>query len=588
MASVVSDQPWANAYDLAERLRIPSQPADQADSRRRLQQWQQLFASHRDVWAQRVQSTDISEAVLGQVFSTAPEAPAGAAPDWWTWIERAWRSLQPCLVFDETQEHSVERFLHVVEPLIAHGIARLRQDVRQLQQRTPELPFDPPGIQRVLFARLPGILLNIIMRTLVLELNVARLRSDLPGTTAESRFNAFIENLKHPAAQQAIFGEYPVLARAVATAVEQWVAASGELLQRLSADWAAIEAALAPGASLGTLASVQWSGDRHHHGRSVAILGFESGRQIVYKPKSVAVEAQLQTLLGWINAQGLSTPFRLLNVLERQGYGWVEFVQAADCTDPGQIERFYRRQGAYLALLYLLHATDFHAENIIAAGEHPMLIDLESLFHAPLGNPAAPSSHQAVVQSVLQVGMLPQRWWASDDYDGVDVSGLGGAAGQLSPEALPDWQGTNTDAMHLVRKRRPMQATKNRPTLNGTEVEVQDYCPALLAGFQEMYRLLADRRSAVGPLLQEFGAVEVRVIARATRTYSSLLNESFHPDLLRNALDRDLLFERLWFGVRQQPLLAGLVPIEQAALRRGDIPHFTTRQPRGRSGATAR
>ena len=40
--------------------------------------------------------------------------------------------------------------------------------------------------------------------------------------------------------------------------------------------------------------------------------------------------------------------------------------------------RFYRRQGALLALLYALEATDFHAENLIASGEFPVLIDLET------------------------------------------------------------------------------------------------------------------------------------------------------------------------------------------------------------------
>ena len=40
------------------------------------------------------------------------------------------------------------------------------------------------------------------------------------------------------------------------------------------------------------------------------------------------------------------------------------------------MKRFYERQGGYLALLYMLQATDFHHENLIAAGEHPVLLDL--------------------------------------------------------------------------------------------------------------------------------------------------------------------------------------------------------------------
>ena len=36
------------------------------------------------------------------------------------------------------------------------------------------------------------------------------------------------------------------------------------------------------------------------------------------------------------------------------------------------------KAGPDLAMLNVMEATDFHYENLIAAGEHPVLIDLES------------------------------------------------------------------------------------------------------------------------------------------------------------------------------------------------------------------
>ncbi len=50
-----------------------------------------------------------------------------------------------------------------------------------------------------------------------------------------------------------------------------------------------------------------------------------------------------------------------------------------------------------------------------------------------------------------------------------------------------------------------------------------------------------------------FAHDEVRFVARATRTYALLLQESFHPNLLRDALKRDRFFDRLWMGVEYQP-----------------------------------
>ena len=75
-------------------------------------------------------------------------------------------------------------------------------------------------------------------------------------------------------------------------------------------------------------------------------------------------------------------------------------------------------------------ATDFHFENLIAAAEHPVLVDLEALFHPRLderveAKNADDAAFQALEYSVLRVGLLPQRIWTGPDSEGVDISGLG-------------------------------------------------------------------------------------------------------------------------------------------------------------------
>jgi type 2 lantibiotic biosynthesis protein LanM len=58
-----------------------------------------------------------------------------------------------------------------------------------------------------------------------------------------------------------------------------------------------------------------------------------------------------------------------------------------------------------------------------------------------------------------------------------------------------------------------------------------------------IYRLLLAHRAQLLPpdgLLAQFADAELRVILRATSVYGLLLAESLHPDLLRDALDRDL------------------------------------------------
>ena len=95
-----------------------------------------------------------------------------------------------------------------------------------------------------------------------------------------------------------------------------------------------------------------------------------------------------------------------------------------------------------------------------------------------------------------------------------------------------------------------------------------------------MYRLLCEHREELlsdeGPLAR-FAQDEVRVILRPTRTYASLLSESFHPDLLRDALERDRC--SIGCGPRSStgPHLARVVAAERDDLLNGDIPLFTTR-----------
>src|SRR5690606_9751936 len=123
-----------------------------------------------------------------------------------------------------------------------------------------------------------------------------------------------------------------------------------------------------------------------------------------------------QRLLTWLNARGAEPVFRTLEVLDRGDHGWVEFVSPAACGSEEEVGRFYRRQGGYLALLHLLEATDFHYENLIAAGEHPVLVDLETLFHPGVEGSELQRSEErvglAIQDTVLRVGLLPHRIWS--------------------------------------------------------------------------------------------------------------------------------------------------------------------------------
>jgi type 2 lantibiotic biosynthesis protein LanM len=564
------------------------------EARERMDQWrsQNPFATG-DFFNQRLAADGLTEAMLLRILNESEEPQrtrTAAAPEWLTDIIEAFSSddfsngalLQSLeqQTRDEAQE-GWHHFLAVVLPLINQGLGRLHLRVRTLQQTSSFLPFEPADLDKLFVPALLERLLGVLSRTLVLELNVARLQGHLTGITGKERFTSFVQRLRNRGIALALLKEYPVLARHVWLCINQWVDSTWEFLERLSADAEKIKATFCSDGPLGMLEQVNiGAGDRHRNGRSVTIIRFSSGIQLVYKPRSLDSEEHFQKLLEWLNQKGGHPPFKTLGVLNQGTHGWVEFVPAKGCTSKDELQRFFERQGGYLALLYALEAVDFHMENLIACGEHPVLVDLESLLHPRMDFEGPVQSATAIMEhSVLRVGILPQRLWTSDKSDGVDLSGLGGAEGQLWPHPGLDLEGIGTDVMQVSRKPLPLPGSQNRPLLNNEAVDVLPYADDIMRGFASVYRLLIAQRAELlaekGPIAP-FADNEVRVLLRPTYLYGLFLQESFHPDFLRDALDREQLLDRLWVGIEGRPYLSRVIAYEREDLWKGDVPMFTT------------
>jgi class II lanthipeptide synthase len=558
--------------------------ADAAHAARRLDRWRaQRPFGDAAIFTRRLASDGITEkelsTLLGEPASAVRERCAATPP----WLAELASAMPRPGSGEEQRSDDRPSFLQLVRPLLDRAVHRLRDHVEALARSRAKVPFDAETVIGILFGDVPEALTDMMARTLVLELNVARLDGELTGDTPEERFRSFVRRLGEPDVALRVLSEYPVLARQVVNTLDRWIATSAELLRNLCDDWDAIVAELAGGTDPGPLVELSGAGDTHRGGRRVRIAAFASGFRLVHKPKSLAVDHHFQELVRWVNDRGATPPFRMLRLLDRGTYGWVEHLSNDGCTSAVEVERFYQRLGGYLALFHALEATDFHAENLLATGEHPMPIDLEALFHPRPRSAADPDASdlatRALNHSVARVGILPERMWATADSLGVDMSGMGNPEGQLTPFAVPQWKDAATDTMQLVRERAPMLGTRNQPTLGGAAVNILEHAAAVEEGFRRTYQLLLEHRDALlepgGPLTW-FSGDEVRVILRMTQTYASLLRESFHPDVLRDALDRDRLFDKLWRQVGDAPHLEAVIPAERDDLLQGDLPMFTT------------
>jgi type 2 lantibiotic biosynthesis protein LanM len=591
---------WPSALTLAERAAMrraqkASQPNETAPTAgtSRASRWRSQRPFNRpEFLTRRLRVDGLTEAEFDALVDTPPPGVPGDAqpPEWARDVERADAIAREIAQLpgrpDDASSDGLGPVRAFVEPFVTAGMAHLHAEARAIVSEHPRAPFDPQHATSLFEPLLWGHLVGRALKVVILELNVARVRGTLVGDSSEARCASFTSQLRSGAVRDQIIEEYPVLARSIVTATDYWVESARELLRYLAEDVDAIQEAFAVGGELGSLIAVSGNaGDVHRRGRSVAIAEFSSGVRVVFKPRPLDVDRHFADLVAWINALGQAPKLRAVEVLTRGDHGWAEFVSDAPCNSRDEVERFYQRFGAWLAVLHVLNATDFHYENVIASGEFPMLIDLEALFHPlPVAANATGEPEQlgweALQRSVLRTGVLPFRAYDNEQSSGLDMSAMGGAGGQRTPNRFPVLVAPGTDEMRLERDYVNLPPAQNRPTLGSQPVDPAAFTDSLVSGFTATYGLLLAHREALlaphGPV-RAFANDAIRVVLRPTRQYALILSESNHPDVMRDALDRDRLFDRLWVAVPARPELERVIAWEHADLVHDDIPMFTSR-----------
>ncbi|MFF5437650.1 type 2 lanthipeptide synthetase LanM [Streptomyces achromogenes] len=468
-------------------------------------------------------------------------------------------------------------FAVVLAPFAELAARRLLAELGPGVGRSAELD----AIAREFTVTTAAALGGLAARALVLELQVARVEGRLSGATPQARFRDFVAGTGTRAGLVRLFDEYPLLARLAGRSCVNAVAAMAELLTRYDEDRAELVARLLAGRDPGPLAAVDRSvGDVHRRGRRVAVLRFADGSRVVYKPRSLAADRHFGELVDWCNARAGMPKLRTPALLARPDHGWSELIEARPCASRAELDRFYVRQGVLLALAHVLDLTDLHHENLIACADHPVPVDLETLFHPPLPEDPADDdpAGRALDASVQRIGLLPQL--VLGDEDALDLSGLGGGADRRSPVETACWEAAGTDAMRLVRRPGTLRAGANRPRLAGAAAEPADHTEALVSGFRAGYLTLLTHRQELAGLLRRFADDEVRVVTRATQVYVTVLAEATHPDVLREPGDREELLRLLGTEAVDDQGWPGLLDHEVAELWDGDVPVFTARPGR--------
>lgn len=441
--------------------------------------------------------------------------------------------------------------LNAILPLAAQPRARVRDAIDDLAGKCA---VDAGPLTIALEGALWQRLDEALAYTLALEMGAASKMGLLDGETPDQRADFFANALGDPRLSGALLGQYPVLLRRLETLVRHWEAATVELLDRLNSDLVGLRDLI--GDDPGSIVGFTPLGDSHVRGRCVARLTFASGVQVIYKPRPCAAEAVWERLIAQLNDAGASPDLRAAHTLDCGDYGWVEALVRAPCSSREDVARYFRRLGAQVAIAHVLGLEDVHAENVVPAGEYPVIVDAEALFAALPKPDLAPGATREVASrirdSVWRSLMVP---WPGQDDGPSDLTVLG-----------------CTDELD--------RAT---PTFNGVAMKPGDHLDEIVAGLETSYALLAREAHALLALQGALGDARARNcrtrrLLRATDDYAQILRNSWHPRYNRDAI----AFEAFVRGALRRfgdPTLSGATPEndEVDAIFDGDIPCFAGR-----------
>lgn len=344
----------------------------------------------------------------------------------------------------------------------------------------------------------------------------------------------------------------PMLRRVLHLAVEQWRTAALELSERLVQDADVLRLTFGVTAQ----PTAVWFGisDMHNGGRSAAILCFPGGRQLVYKPKDFSPDRAWRDFSFWLKDTGAPWHPSPQNVLERDGYGWADFVESRPCKSAAEQHVFFYRLGYLQALLYLLGATDCHRDNFIVHGTEPVLVDLETLLHPPPPHDPMPT---ALRNSVLSVEILPCRYIGAGNQE-IYFPGFDG-----------EWE--TGDAAPV----------RTGASAHSSTFSLRAHSTPFADGFADMYRFLMRHKDRLSELeagpLAAFRGCTVRYVHRPTTTYALTLRRALRH--LDERHEWGMPFEQMRrydLPGLSEDVANRLRDAEHAALEQLDIPFFTT------------
>lgn len=364
----------------------------------------------------------------------------------------------------------------------------------------------------------------------------------------EARFQEFLKNTFFSKDSfMELFDKYPVAARLATVRTMYLIKNYTTLLQNIERDHIEIEQFLKVDKL--NLTEIALSiGDSHEQGNSVSILSFDD-RKLVYKPKDLSISKSFDEFVEWYVSVSDLLPIKIPKGIYKKDYTYNEFIAPQFCRNEEEVQNFYIRYGYLIALCYLVNLNDLHLENIIAHGEYPVIVDIETAFQV---SPAMEKQTIYVdllrsleVDSVSNSFLLPKLVSVGIN-DQVDLSALNGKEVKVSQTFLSPTE-LNTDQFHYEKVHGYFPGGNNIPRLGESkDVDVKKYSLKILEGFDDFIHFVISHKSDCLEALNVFKGKKIRSLIKTTEKYASMLRYANHPAYNREMKYRERLMMNIW------------------------------------------
>jgi type 2 lantibiotic biosynthesis protein LanM len=562
---------------------IPGEKDRAGFGQRRLDAWCQSAASgDRSLFERRLKRDGLDSAGVLARLTAVRRKPDAPTPQWAA--DAAW--ILPAL--EGTTKPGVQRTGTQAEPVaFEHLLTGVVESAEALQQSglgdkaTANLKASAYDcLRRALFTGLSELVAPALYERFAAMRDAAESGGRRPESPT-ALYEKFIAEMKAGGFRQ-LFDQKPVLLRLISTIVRQWIETSREFIQRLDADLPLIRSVVQAGGQGGVIQLQGDFSDPHNGGRSVKIVIFADGSKVVYKPKDLRVDVAWQRLTDCLNRAAPPVELRTARALARDGYGWTECIGHSGCASADEFKAFFSRVGAWLAIFHCFAANDMHQENIVAAGSHPVPIDLETILqpsnedqkHSEREDAAFDAATAKLANSVMATGLLPAYGRGPDGK----VFAMGGVTADWNTKIRIKWESINSNDMRPTRWKEVVTDNPNLPHVNGLYAKFSEHIEELIAGFDAYARFLLEKGKGAA-LFDGFSGLAVRKVVRATRFYAMLLqrlkNHKTMDDGVVWSAQADFAARLADWDANDDPLWP-LQRAERSALLTLNIPHFVS------------